>query len=784
MISISKLSIRSKLLLITVGTTFVTLLVALLITIAGNYLFNVSETKQRVGVIANFTAQGVISSLDFMDPISAKEKLKSLDLETSVRYACAYDLTDTLFAKYQNAALITTGQKSCPRQLNLDDVRSDYKVVNFVRPIGRSEEERLGYLLLSYDLGNFNRSLLVELLFDVLVFAVVMSIVYFIANKLQFIISRPVLNLEAAARQFVDREDFSIQVDKTADDELGSMVDAFNLMVKKMEERENVIVQAREDAESANRMKSKFLANMSHELRTPLNSIMGMTELIIDTEDMDQDTLEMSRVIYKSSQNLLDIVNDILDISKIESGMFTLENKDVNVKDLIDNLVDSMRPVASQKGVSLTCSYENDDLPMIMGDSLRLNQILTNLIGNAIKYIKDPYDTKDDVDNGAEQQPVSGLVQLAIGFSVIGDSNVELSVEVKDNGIGISEDKIGAIFEKFRQADDTITRRFGGTGLGLTITKDLVQMMGGEIGVRSTFGLGSLFWFKIPFEISSSKNVTTPVVNSVFSLSLPESGVAQRFKADDVRLLVAEDVVLNQHYVVRLLKHIGIENFKVAENGEAVLDDYKTGQYDLILMDCHMPLKNGYEATRDIRDLEKISENRVPIIAMTADAMKGAEEKCFEAGMDAYVAKPVEIQYLKDVLGTWIDFSQTALSLRHQDDVLTKNEAKPPVDLKLIKGFIGNQVEVGNFVNMFKMQGDDFLRKLNGTCRGGESKEWVEISHGFKGCCMMIGAQGLVEHLQGAEELLVANKSDRKQSLDSIVNEYGNVVSFLENLEY
>jgi CheY-like chemotaxis protein len=197
-----------------------------------------------------------------------------------------------------------------------------------------------------------------------------------------------------------------------------------------------------------------------------------------------------------------------------------------------------------------------------------------------------------------------------------------------------------------------------------------------------------------------------------------------------------------------------------------------------------MPLKNGYEATRDIRDLEKISKNRVPIIAMTADAMKGAEEKCFEAGMDAYVAKPVEIQYLKDVLGTWIDFSQTALSLRHQDDVLTKNEAKPPVDLKLIKGFIGNQVEVGNFVNMFKMQGDDFLRKLNGTCRGGESKEWVEISHGFKGCCMMIGAQGLVEHLQGAEELLVANKSDRKQSLDSIVNEYGNVVSFLENLEY
>tara|TARA_R110002126_G_scaffold13118_3_gene56754 strand:- start:271700 stop:274018 length:2319 start_codon:yes stop_codon:yes gene_type:complete len=771
-------------LLITVGMTFVTLLVALLITIAGNYLFNVNETKQRVGVIASFTAQGIISSLDFIDPISAKEKLKSLNLETSVRYACAYDLTDTLFAQYQNKELLTGGRENCPLQLSRADVQSNYQVINLIRPIGLSEEERLGYLLLSYDMGSFNKNLLVELLFDVIVFAVVMLLVYFIANKLQFIISRPVSNLEAAARQFVDREDFSIQVEKTSDDELGSMVDAFNLMVKKMEEREHFIMQAREEAESANRMKSKFLANMSHELRTPLNSIMGMTELIIDTENMDQDTLDMSKVIYKSSQNLLDIVNDILDISKIESGMFTLEHNDVNINDLINNLVDSMRPVASQKGVSLTCHYTHKDVPVIMGDCLRLNQILTNLIGNAIKYIKDPYEAEGDVDARGVNEAISGLVQLEIGYTVIGDDNIELSVEVKDNGIGISEDKVGAIFEKFRQADDTITRRFGGTGLGLTITKDLVQMMGGEIGVRSTFGLGSLFWFKIPFRLSTCKDAVTPVINNVFSLSLPQSGVGTRFKAQDVRLLVAEDVVLNQHYIMRLLKHIGINNFKLAENGEVVLSDFNTGEYDLILMDCHMPLKNGYETTHEIRSVEKNTKKRIPIIAMTADAMKGAEEKCFEAGMDAYVAKPVEIQHLKEVLATWIDFSTTALSLRHQEEVLTKHEAKPPVDLKIIKGFIGSQVEVGNFVKMFKMQGDDFLRKLNGTCRGGESKEWVEISHGFKGCCMMIGAQELVEHLQDAEELLVANKSDRVQSLDLITKEYRNVVSFLENLEY
>jgi signal transduction histidine kinase/CheY-like chemotaxis protein len=590
-----------------------------------------------------------------------------------------------------------------------------------------------------------------------------------------------VIGLERAARDFIENEDFSIQAEKTSDDELGSMIDAFNMMVKKMEERENIIIQGREVAESANRMKSLFLANMSHELRTPLNSIMGMTQLITREDEISSDVQEMSNVIYKSSQNLLDIVNDILDISKIESGVFSLESKDTDFTKLIGHMLESLSPVASKNGISLTSSLPGKSLPIIKADSLRLNQILTNLVGNAIKYIQDPHDSLDKNRDSTAQQK-QGFININVDFTQIDDESIELIVEVKDNGIGIASDKAKTIFEKFRQADDTITRRFGGTGLGLAITQDLVQMMGGEIGVRSTLGLGSLFWFKIPFTISTSSHIEEIEHNNSSAIT-PQKMYGPRLNASTIRLLVAEDVELNQQYISRLLQHIGLHDFKIVGNGELALEAFQQEDYDLILMDCHMPKTNGYDATVQIRTLEQTSESkRINIIDMTAYAMKGAEEKCLEVGMDAYIAKPLDISYLKKVLSTWIDFDEQS-SLAAQAINATEHTEESPINLALIKQFMNNKTQIKHFINLFKTQSDDYLLKLSANCKGGESILWVETIHSFKGCVLIIGAEKLVELLQMAEDLLVSDKTTRQEHLTQITTEYTRVLEHLEKLE-
>ena len=415
-----------------------------------------------------------------------------------------------------------------------------------------------------------------------------------------------------------------------------SEADYINMVVidiTDQKETENKLSAAIEDANAAYKTQAEFLANMSHEIRTPINGILGMLQLTLMADDLQADYRDNLLTAKGCADNLLRLINDILDISKLEAGKCNLKEEIFDVRAAIEETVAAQVPIATNKGLALDCTFGNNIPKLVKGDGQRIQQILNCLLSNALKFTSE------------------GSVRVKIAAIDAEKENINLRIAVADTGIGISEKNMDKLFIRFSQVDASDTRKYGGSGLGLVISKQIAELMGGNISVQSKEGIGSTFIAEIPLkvvkaaEVEATREVEEKEDAAVFSINAHSKA----------RILVAEDEPVNQQVIGKLLGMAGF-SYDIAENGEKAIELFKQKEYDAALFDVQMPVMDGIAATQQIREIEmREHKKRLPIIAVTARAMFGDKERILENKLDDYIAKPYNLNTVVETLNRYID---------------------------------------------------------------------------------------------------------------------------------
>jgi signal transduction histidine kinase/BarA-like signal transduction histidine kinase len=667
-------TLRSQLIAMAVAINVISLLLAASILFFYERNAAVKSVDENLESLCELIANRTSAAMAFKDNDAAQESLFALKKVPTVGIACLIDENHKMFSSFARSR---TGAKATPGDCAPYLSTTERTNVS-ARRIWVSAPVMLGDSKVgTIYIESIDSPLSSEFHIQVIAFSVAIGIALIvsviIALRLQRTITQPLNQLRDVAVTAVENNRYDLAAREIGNEDTRKVAKAFNAMLsvidkqqgalfasnaeleQRVEERTRELVEARKQAEEASSAKSAFLANMSHEIRTPMNAIYGMSFLLSATP-LAQNQRDYVTKLQDACEHLLALINDILDFSKIEAGKLDIEAAEFPLEKLLSDVGNLIRDKASQKELALLFDIAPDVPRILIGDRLRLCQILVNFCSNAVKFTD------------------WGEIVISCKVSERNEENLRLYFSVTDTGIGISAEQQAKLFESFVQADGSTTRKYGGTGLGLAISRRLAQMMGGDIGVKSALGQGSTFWFTVQMKVGldSDQLNTNPSVGQGTAIgdgahtnSRPnetsEINAAVSATLRGSRILLAEDNQVNQQIAIQLLSAAGVD-VDIAENGHEAIVLALSTKYDLILMDLQMPELDGIETTMQLR-LHR-SAQELPIIAMTANAIQSERERCRQAGMNDFVSKPFRPQTLFDVLMRWIKPRHSALKER------------------------------------------------------------------------------------------------------------------------